>query len=70
MTDDHWIIVLYNKYVELFGDPDHPAAHPKGLAAGSRADAGDPLVAASPTPDARTRQNTQPGLLQRNDTSA
>jgi hypothetical protein len=25
MTDDHWILTLYRRYVELYGDPDTPS---------------------------------------------
>ena len=25
MSDDHWILTLYRRYVELFGDPDGSA---------------------------------------------
>jgi hypothetical protein len=27
MTDDHWIVTLYHRYVELYGDPDHDPSH-------------------------------------------
>jgi hypothetical protein len=26
MSDDHWILTLYRRYVELYGDPKNPAA--------------------------------------------
>lgn len=26
MSDDHWILTLYQRYVELYGDPDGPDA--------------------------------------------
>ena len=25
MNDDHWILTLYHRYVELYGDPDTPS---------------------------------------------
>jgi hypothetical protein len=25
MTDDHWILTLYHRYVELYGDPAAPS---------------------------------------------
>jgi len=28
MTDDHWILTLYRRYVELYGDPDSPPSQP------------------------------------------
>jgi hypothetical protein len=27
MSDDHWILTLYHRYVELYGDPDTPSEH-------------------------------------------
>lgn len=34
MTDDHWILTLYHRYVELYGDPDTPSAQPLPLTEG------------------------------------
>jgi hypothetical protein len=25
MTDDHWILTLYKRYVELYGEPSTPS---------------------------------------------
>jgi len=34
MTDDHWILTLYHRYVELYGDPDTPSEHSLPLTEG------------------------------------
>lgn len=34
MTDDHWIVTLYQRYVELYGEPPTPSEHPLPLTEG------------------------------------
>jgi hypothetical protein len=29
MSDDHWIVTLYRRYVQLYGEPKDPAAPSK-----------------------------------------
>ena len=42
MTDDHWILTLYQRYVALYGDPDTPS-RPLPLAEGlNRGEASPP----------------------------
>lgn len=50
MTDDHWILTLYQRYVELYGDPA-PSGPPLPVTEGTpRGEDAQPLVANSLAP--------------------
>jgi hypothetical protein len=46
VSDEHWILTLYDRYVELYGDPDVPRHARNDEPTGE--DRGDPLAAPPP----------------------